>query len=142
MFYPFSSVVNNVSFLSYNCTQMQKAVKLFNFDLSLSIVILTLKETRALTPLRGLDPCNPSGKYWIRHLEEHSFYLISVVTDCVRSRREGYVLTRVCPSVCLSTPRGVPQPGSGGGGYPSQVQVGGTHQGGTPAQSDLARGST
>ena len=52
-------------------------------------------------------------------------------------RREGYVLARVCPSVCLSTPRGgtpsrsrqeVPQPGpAGGGGYPSQVQPGGPH---------------
>ena len=35
---------------------------------------------------------------------------IVIFTDRVRSTREGYVLTRVCPSVCLST-----------GGYPSQV---------------------
>ena len=41
-------------------------------------------------------------------------------TDRVRSTREGYVLTRICPSVCLST-----------GGYPGQVQMGGT-----PARSD------
>ena len=33
-------------------------------------------------------------------------------------RREGYVLTRVCPSVCLHLV-----------GYPSQVQLGGTHLG-------------
>ena len=37
------------------------------------------------------------------------------ITDRVHSTWEGYVLTRVCPSVCLST----------GGGYPSQVQPGG-----------------
>ena len=57
-----------------------------------------------------------------------------IITDRVRSTREGYVLTRVCPSVCPrgSTPpvqagRGVPRPGPDGG-YPSQVQlrVGGT----------------
>ena len=44
-----------------------------------------------------------------------------IITDRVRSTREGNVLTRVCPSICLSTP----------GGYPSQVQAGGT-----PARSD------
>ena len=38
-----------------------------------------------------------------------------IITDRVRSTREGYVLTRVCPSICLSTP---------GGGYPSQIQMG------------------
>ena len=56
---------------------------------------------------------------------------ISVVLKVVRLlptayvvRREGYVLTRVCPSVC---------PHPGGGGYPSQVQWGrGTPTGGTP----------
>ena len=62
-------------------------------------------------------------------------------------RREGYVLTRVCPSVCphlVGVPRpgpdgggGVPQPGLGG--YPSQVQArGGVPQpgltGGAPAR--------
>ena len=48
------------------------------------------------------------------------------ITDRVRSTREGYVLGRVCPSVCLSTPGGgYPSPGPGGvpqpgpGGYPS-----------------------
>ena len=41
-----------------------------------------------------------------------------IFTDRVRSTREGYVLTRVC----VSTPRGVPQPGPDGGGYHSQVQ--------------------
>ena len=35
-------------------------------------------------------------------------------------RREGYVLTRVCPSVCLSTPRGGTWPGPGGGGTPAR----------------------
>ena len=46
-------------------------------------------------------------------------------------RREGYVLTRVCPSVCPH-----PAPGEGGtparsrwGGYPSQVQLGVPHLG-------------
>ena len=68
-------------------------------------------------------------------------------------RREGYVLTRVCPSIRLSTPRGggtrarsrwggggtparsdrrVPQPGPGGGGVP--------HLAGGYPPSDLARG--
>ena len=37
-----------------------------------------------------------------------------IFTNCVRSTREGYVLTCVCSSICLSTPRG--------GRYPSQVQ--------------------
>ena len=32
-----------------------------------------------------------------------------VFTDRVRSTREGYVLTRICPSVCLST-GGTPLP--------------------------------
>ena len=58
-------------------------------------------------------------------------------------RREGNVLTRICPSICLSVHRGVPQPGLDGGwgtlarswgcpnqvhlgGYPGQVQMGGT----------------
>ena len=37
-------------------------------------------------------------------------------------RREGYVLTRVCPAVCRHLWRGVPWPGpDGGGDYPSQV---------------------
>ena len=41
-------------------------------------------------------------------------------------RREGYVLTHVCPSVCLSTPRGkVPWPGPAGGGVPLPGPVGG-----------------
>ena len=65
------------------------------------------------------------------------------VTDRVRSTREFYFPSH--PSICLST---------GGGWYPSQVQLGGTQarsnwrvtppgQGGTPPQvplSDLARG--
>ena len=43
------------------------------------------------------------------------------------STREVNVLTRVCPSICLSTPGGgVPQPGPAGGG-------------GTPARSDQGR---
>ena len=41
-------------------------------------------------------------------------------------RREGNVLTRVCPSIDLSVHRGYPgQVQSGGGGYPGQVQMGG-----------------
>ena len=44
------------------------------------------------------------------------------INDRVRSTREGYVLTRVCPSVCLST---------GGVGYSGQVQMEG---GGCPSQ--------
>ena len=69
-------------------------------------------------------------------------------------RREGNVFTRVCPSIILSVHGGVPWPGPAGGGYPSQVQVGGggtpsVLAGGTPARgvlhlgyspSDLARG--
>ena len=64
-----------------------------------------------------------------------------IFTDRVHSTREGYVLTRACPSVCQQ--RG-PQPGpvrggtptrSSQGGFPSQVQLSGypTWQGwGTP----------
>ena len=68
------------------------------------------------------------------------------ITDRVRSTRERYVLTRVCPSVCLFTPgggapwpgpaRGVPQPG----GYPSQVRGGVPHLGYPLPPSDLAGG--
>ena len=51
-------------------------------------------------------------------------------------RREGNVLTRVCPSFCLSTPGGV---------YPGQVQVGGYPCQGVPhlwyPPSDLAGGT-
>ena len=52
-------------------------------------------------------------------------------------RWEGYVLTRVCPSVCLFTPGGVPgqvQVQAGGGvpcqGVPGQIQGGTLPQGG------------
>ena len=46
-------------------------------------------------------------------------------------RQEGYVLTRVCPSVCPN-PRRVPQPGPGGVGGTQPVQLGvGTPVGGT-----------
>ena len=54
-------------------------------------------------------------------------------------RREGYVLTRVCPSVCPHLGGGVPQPGPDGGVYPSQgdtplwVPPVGPGHGGTPA---------
>ena len=62
-----------------------------------------------------------------------------IFTDRVRSTREGYVLTRVCPSICLSTggwgvphlARGVPQPGPARGA-PGQVWWGGVPQGGVP----------
>ena len=40
-----------------------------------------------------------------------------IFTEPVRSTREGYVLTRVCPSIILSVH-------PWGGGYPSQVHVG------------------
>ena len=55
-------------------------------------------------------------------------------TDRVRSTRKGYVLTRVCPSVCLSTPRGgtLARSRSRGGGNPDQVQAGGYPTSGTP----------
>ena len=66
-------------------------------------------------------------------------------------RREGNVLTRVCPSIhpsiCLSIPRGVPWPGPAGarGGDPSQVQLGGYPARGYPPWVhpllDLARGT-
>ena len=59
---------------------------------------------------------------------------VMFVTDCVRSTREGYVLTRVCPSVCpqvggylARSRRGTPWPGPGGG-YPA----GGTLRGVQP----------
>ena len=64
--------------------------------------------------------------------------LFTFITDRVRSTREGYVLTRVCPSIRLSVHRGgtppgrggVPQPGPAGG-----VPGPGSDQGGTPARS-------
>ena len=50
------------------------------------------------------------------------------------ARREGYVLTRVCPSVCLSTPGGVPWPGPDGrGGTPARSSEG--YPLGTPHQT-------
>ena len=65
---------------------------------------------------------------------------ILIITDRVRSTREGYVLTRVCPSVCLSTPRGVtPARSRWGGGTPAKSRWGVPCQGvplleGTPPQ--------
>ena len=56
-------------------------------------------------------------------------HVLEIITDRVRSTREGYVLTRVCPSVCLSTP---------GRGYPGQVQPGGVPQPG-PGEGTTAR---
>ena len=55
-----------------------------------------------------------------------------IFTDRVRSTREGYVLTRICTSVCLST---------GGGGTPTRSDRGGVSWpgldwGGTPAKCD------
>ena len=69
-----------------------------------------------------------------------------IITDRVRSTREGYVLTRVCPSVCPHL--GVPWPGPAGGGGDRVPQPGPGEGvpwwGGTPPQvlppSDLARG--
>ena len=60
----------------------------------------------------------------MRHITEIRLNLTSLPATYLPTayvvRGEGYVLTRVCPSidpsVCLSTPRG---------GYPSQVQTGG-----------------
>ena len=61
--------------------------------------------------------------------------MVVFITDRVRSTREGYVLTRICPSVCPQgggyptwPGGGVPQPGPAReyptwtGGYSSQVQ--------------------
>ena len=59
---------------------------------------------------------------------------MSVYTDRIWSAREGNVLTHVCPSICLSTPRGVPEPDPCGGGTPAQIQVGVPPAGGTPPQ--------
>ena len=70
-----------------------------------------------------------------------------VTTDRVRSTKEGYVLTRVCPSICLSTRGGGhTAPGQGGtparsnGGIPQPGPTGDIPQpglmGGTPARSD------
>ena len=64
-------------------------------------------------------------------------------------RREGNVLTRVCPSICLSTGGGVPIShnalqhfpechGAGTGGVPCQVQLGG----GYPARGVPCQGGT
>ena len=69
--------------------------------------------------------------------------MVIIITDRVHSTREGYVLTRVCPSVFLSTPRGrYPGQVQPGGGYSSQVQAGGgvsqpgpARGWGTPARS-------
>ena len=60
----------------------------------------------------------------------------NIIIDRVRSTREGNVLTRVCPSICLSTPRRVtPQPGPVGGGPPQPGPAGGVlFLGGTPAR--------
>ena len=46
--------------------------------------------------------------------------MLNIFTDRVRSTREGYVLTRVCPSV--HTGGGDPSQVQVGGGYPCQVQ--------------------
>ena len=51
------------------------------------------------------------------------------ITDRVRSTREGYVLTRVCPSVCLST-GGVPHLARWGGGTPAMSSQGVPQSGG------------
>ena len=73
--------------------------------------------------------------------------LTRIITDRVRSTRESYLLTRVCPSIHLSVHTwgggGVPQPGADGeggtqpglgGGYPtSGTLTVGPGQGGTPA---------
>ena len=66
-----------------------------------------------LLTIRPLRPALPNEE------RKHRARLILIFTDRVRSKREGYVLTPVCPSVCLSTggvPHlarrgGVPQPG-------------------------------
>ena len=61
-------------------------------------------------------------------------YCFTFVTDRVRSTKEGYVLTRVCPSIRLSVHIG--------GGYPGQVQQEGvSHLGYPPPTSDLAGGT-
>ena len=67
----------------------------------------------------------------------HLFFLLPTAYVV---RREGNVFTRVCPSIHLSVHRGGTPPDQVGGGYPSQVQPGGT-----PARSSwglphLARG--
>ena len=54
---------------------------------------------------------------------------VILVTDRIRSTREGYVLTRVCPSMILSVH-------TWGEGYPSQVQAGG----GVPLPGPASRG--
>ena len=60
-----------------------------------------------------------------------------IITDRVRSTREGNVLIRVCPSICLYTSRGVTPARSGGGvphlGYPPSDLVGGTPARGYPS---------
>ena len=58
-----------------------------------------------------------------------------IITDRVRSTREGYVLTRVCPSICLSTPRGTPARSRWGyptSGTPHQTWLGGYPDQGVP----------
>ena len=73
------------------------------------------------------------------------FHLLSSLPTAYLVRREGYVLTRVCPSipVCLSTPGGggVPQPGATGGGTPAKSRWGdvprpGPTGGGYPSQGE------
>ena len=78
-----------------------------------------LQESELLDILANEDDLVPPSPF-----EEKGKLIGVIFTDRVRSTREGYVLTRVCPSVCQSTP-------SGGGGYPSQVQLG---EGGYPCR--------
>ena len=56
-----------------------------------------------------------------------------IVTDRVRRTREGYVLTRVCPSICLST---------GGGGGAAKSDGGGHPRWGTPCKGGTPPGRT
>ena len=79
------------------------------------------------------------------------FSCFLLITDRVRSTT-GRLCFDTClsihPSVCPHLGGGVPRPGPGRGGYPSQVQLGGTPAGGVPGGiqprvpplSDLAGG--
>ena len=93
----------------------------------------------------GLIAVVSCRKHLLLYKSELKFIFVScsfIVTDRVRSAREGNVLTRVCPSICLSVPGGSTWARSSWvGGYPCQVQPEWYPTSGTPPPpSDLAGG--
>ena len=111
--------------------------KYFHDEYKKPLSSIQLKSLSAayVTPTTGIDRNRHTNNIeWL-----HCFHWY-IFTDRVRSTRESYVLTGVCPSICLSTPGGGGYPSQiqQAGGYPSQIQVGGVLQpgpgGGYPSQ--------